>query len=146
MSTPVNYQQALDALTRLLAGRDYSRQELREKLGRQFDSELVEKVLLSADDGGWLPAENEVAEKAKAILAAKLKSRRYIDAQLAKRGLPAQAWDEDEELAKIRRLVEKKFGSGSLSYEEKAKAYRFLRYRGFDDGGIRKVLNYGVEE
>jgi SOS response regulatory protein OraA/RecX len=137
------YARALDALTRYLALRDHSLYELRTKLGRRFEPELVEKLLNEAELNGWLTPEEQIAERLALSLARRHKSQMYIDGQLRQRGLPPVKTEAEGagELESIRHLVERKFGTGPLSYDDKGKAYRFLKYRGFKDSAIRQVLN-----
>jgi SOS response regulatory protein OraA/RecX len=110
-------------------------------LSRRFDAELVERLLTEADENGWLAPEEQIAERLVLALQRRQKSGRYIEAQLMKRRLPKVKREEETEEEIIRGLVERKFGIEKLSFEEKAKAYRFLKYRGFADRMIRKVLN-----
>jgi SOS response regulatory protein OraA/RecX len=85
---------AFELLTRLLATRDHSVYELKMKLARRFDPQLIEHVL-----------------------------------------------EGEAELDKMRHLLERRFGSVSdMDRETHAKAYRFLRFRGFADRWIRQVL------
>ncbi|MGE0527770.1 MAG: regulatory protein RecX [Bdellovibrionales bacterium] len=146
------YARAQDALTRYLALRDHSRFELRTKLLRRFPPEVVDRVLAEADENGWLPSEEIMAKRAVESYERKLKSRRYIEGQLRKRGLPVpdattasefepEVEEESVEVQKARALVERKFGAHKLSFEERAKAFRYLKYRGFEDRWIRQVLS-----
>lgn len=135
------YARALDSLTRYLALRDHSLYELKTKLLRRFDPDLVDRLLKEAGENGWLTPEEQVAERLVLALERRSKSRRYIEAQLMKRRLPKAKFEDENEEDNVRKLVERKFGTEKLSYEEKAKAYRFLKYRGFADRMIRKVLN-----
>jgi SOS response regulatory protein OraA/RecX len=129
-------------MNRYLALRDHSRFELQQKLLRRFEAEVVDKVLAEAEERGWLPSEEAVAVQIAAMYARQNKSRRYIEGQLRKRRLPVPAADGDAEVEKVRALLERRFGPpGDLSFEERAKAFRFLKYRGFDDRWIKQVLN-----
>ncbi len=125
-----------------MALRDHSRFELKTKLERRFESSLVEFVLTEAAKKGLLLNEDKVAENLIMSLTRKFKSHRYIEAELERRRLPSLPRPEaGEDLEKIRRLVARKFGVKRLSLEDKAKAYRFLKYRGFEDHAIKQVLN-----
>ncbi len=136
------YALALDQLTRYLTVRDHSRFELQQKLAKKFDLTLIEQVLAEAGANGLIAPEEEISERAERALRGRLKSRAYIEGQLRKRGLPVPAGDPELEIATARALVEKKFGPATeLSYDDKGKAYRFMKYRGFDDHTIRMVLN-----
>jgi SOS response regulatory protein OraA/RecX len=133
---------ALESLARYLAMRDHSEAELRTKMRRRFDLDVIEKALEFARSREWLTAPEKLAKKATEELNRRKKSHRYIQNALRKRGLPATRAESSEEMEKIRQLLRSKFvEAAELSYEEKANAYRFLRYRGFEDALIRKVLN-----
>lgn len=136
------YTRARDRISRYLALRDHSRYELQQKLSRFFSEEIVARVLNEAESHGWIAPEEVIAERAAKALSRKCKSQRYIEGALRKRRLPIPPRDTENEIDKIRQLVERKFGpAAELSFEEKAKAFRFLKYRGFDDRSIRQVLN-----
>lgn len=133
---------ALESLARYLAMRDHSEAELRTKMRRRFEMDVIEKALEYARERDLLVAPEKLAQRATDELHRRKKSHRYIQNMLRKRGLPATPKNSDGEIEKIRELVRSRFvEGGDLSYEEKAKAYRFLKYRGFDDALIRKVLN-----
>ena len=136
------YAQALDLLTRYLTLREHSRHELREKLARRFEPDLIERALAAADKNGWLPQESAIAAHAALVWQRKLKSRQYIEEQLRKRQLPLPPADDEIEVTTVRTLVERKFGQPEkLSADERARALRFLTYRGFDERTIGMVLN-----
>jgi len=139
--TADNFRRALDTVARLLALRDHSLHELRQKLARRYEEALIESVLVEAEARNWLLNEQDVAKRLCEQLGRRGKSRGYINAQLRKRRLPEVAMAGEDELQKARELLVKKFGAEKLSYEDKGKAYRFLKYRGFEDQWIRKALN-----
>ena len=136
-----DYERALEALTRYLTVRDHSKYELQEKLERRFATTLVQELLNEAEQRGWLGSERDVAARLVLSLEHRKKSNRFIERELRKRQLPVPSLDADKELDTMRMLVTRKFGIEKLSYEDKAKAYRFLRYRGFPDPAIEQVLN-----
>lgn len=141
------FEKALENLARYLAMRDHSEQELRTKLERRYSPEVTEKTIAFAVERELLAAPEILAERATRDLNRRRKSHLYIQSLLKKRGLPATAVNTDEELEKIRRLLNSKFGSAQeLAYEEKQKAHRFLKYRGFEDALIHKVLNEKLAE
>lgn len=140
------YQKALNKAADLLARRNHSEKELREKMSRFFEPELIDRVIEEAWERHWLLPPEELAENAAKSWSRSNKSARYIREQLKKRGLPPVDVDEDEELQKMRTLLEKKFRlsdpeSANLNYEDRVKAYRYLKYRGFADSLIRKVIH-----
>jgi SOS response regulatory protein OraA/RecX len=141
-TTKSQYAQALDLLTRYLALRDHSRYELQSKLSKRFEPEIVSQVLAEAEAAGWIAEDAVIAERAARSWRNKLKSRRYIEGQLKKRHLPLPARDPESEMQTARALLEKRFGPArELSFDDKGKAYRYMKYRGFDDRTIRMVLN-----
>lgn len=136
------YARALDLLTRYMALRDHSRHELQQKMSKRFELSLIQQVIADADANGWIPPEEVIAERAARAWSSRLKSRRYIEGQLRKRHLPLPPRDLETETANARELLERKYGPPSaLSFDDKGKAYRFMKYRGFDDRTIRMVLN-----
>jgi regulatory protein len=134
------FNRALDSVARFLAMRDHSQHELKTKLKRRFEEPLVEAVVAEAEARGWLIPEERIAENLVAALERRGKSFAYIQLQLRKRRLPVPAMNSENEIEKARQLLVKKFGEEKLSYEDKAKAFRFLKYRGFPDSAIRKAM------
>lgn len=132
---------AIDSIARYLALRDHSQYELKTKLARRYEDQVIRDAMGEAEARGWLSDEALIAERLVGVLARKNKSRRYIEAQLRKRRLPVVGLNGDGELEKARELLVRKFGEEKLNFEDKARAFRFLRNRGFEDKWIRKVLN-----
>jgi SOS response regulatory protein OraA/RecX len=138
---------ALESLARHLAARDHSELELRQKLRRRFEKDIVDQALNFALERNWLLEPEKLAVRATEEFSRRKKSHRYIQDQLRRRGLPPTAANDDAELTKMRGLLQRKFGSAiDLAYEENAQAFRFLKYRGFQDALIRKVLNEKLDE
>ncbi len=138
---------AIEHLTRYLAARDHSEPELRTKLKRLFSPALIDQAIGYAKERNWLLAPEILAEKAAREFGRRKKSHRYIQGQLRRKGLPSTQCQGDEEIEKMRQLLKGKFGGDAiLNDEEKAKAYRFLKYRGFEDALIRKVLHEKPED
>lgn len=140
------FQRALNKAADILARRNHSEKELREKMGKFFEPDLIDKVIQEAWERHWLLPPEELAKNAAKSWSRSNKSARYIREQLKKRGLPPVEADEEEELQKMRTLLMKKFRltdleNLQLDYDERVKAFRYLRYRGFSDGLIRKVIH-----
>jgi regulatory protein len=137
-----SFDRALEALTRYLSVRDHSRFELQTKLERRFDASTVAEVLVYAARKRLLLKEQTVAENLVEQLVRKHKSQRFIESELGKRHLPVPALPAaEQDLLNARFLLQRKFGVQPLSLEDQAKAYRFLKYRGFDERAIQQVLN-----
>lgn len=133
---------ALASVMRHIARRDHSRHELQTKLCRRFPPETVEEVLAEAERRGWLKPDDEIAARAALTLHRRLKGRGYIEGQLRKRRLPVPSTDATLEKEKARTLLHRKFGAATLqSQADRARAARYLSYRGFDPRTIRQVLN-----
>src|SRR4051812_45582439 len=98
-------QKALDSLSRYLAGRDHSELEIRQKLKRRYEAEVIEQAIQYAKDRDLLLAPEKLAAKATAEFARRRKSHQYIQGQLRKKGLPATNSDSDQELEKMRTLL-----------------------------------------
>lgn len=141
-----NLAQVMDQLVRLLARRDHSECELKQKLTKFFAHELVDKAIHMAHSHRWLADENELAQRVAKTLSEKKKGQNYIRHYLRRKGLPAVEMDAEMELEKAHQLLTQKFGSEELSrwgldLKTKQKAYRFLMNRGFEDHTIRKALS-----
>lgn len=133
---------ARDRISWYLAQRDHSRFELRTKLSRAFPPEIVDQVMNEAEEHRLIAPEDEIAARMALSLQRRNKSRMYIEGQLRKKRLPLPAFDDEAELESVRTVLERKFGPAhELSFEQRTKAYRFLKYRGFKDRWIRQVLN-----
>lgn len=133
----------------LLARRDHSEKELRQKLKGKFTSEEIDLAVEYGKQGRWIPDTVEtrsvLAEKMAGALHRKGKGIRYINGYLAEKGLPPVAADPMEELEKARALVDNKFSDVETSdrkkaAKQKAKIGNFLMSRGFDMEVVRKVI------
>ena len=145
MTTPSDRQNdsqvALNNLIRYLAIRDHSRLELRQKLSARFTPEAVDTAIRHAEAQGLLTSEEEIADRLVESFRRRMKSPRYIQVQLEKRGLPERQLDEESELLAIRELLRRKFGEGGLPDARQPEIIRFLKFRGFHDRAIKQVLN-----
>ena len=129
----------------ILARRDHSEKELREKLNGKFPSDEVESAIEFAKSKGWIPESEEdqmrLSQKIADDLKRKGKGHEYINQYLEQKGLAPVPFDPAEELEKARQLVENKFSDmKQMDQKQKAKAGRFLSARGFDLETVRKVI------
>lgn len=138
---------AFNTIMNLLARRDHSERELRQKLRRrEFSSEEIERALEKARTQNWMADPEKLAERWAEQLHRKSKGIHYINSSLSEKGLPPVARDESLELEKALKLIKNKYSDFSnFSREEKAKAARFLASRGFDSTTVRKVMHYEEE-
>ncbi|NCN40024.1 regulatory protein RecX [bacterium] len=140
------FSEALKKAADLLARRNHSEKELREKLSSFYDRDLIDQVVSEAQRKQWLLSPKELAEQAAKTWARANKSAKYIEEQLTRRGLAPVGWLEEDEINKIRTLLAKKFKLSEddiidLDEKVRVKAYRFLMYRGFSEEIIRKVIH-----
>ena len=131
----------------LLAGRDFGRRELAERLARKgYPKSLIEPVLaeLVADQS---LKEDRYVEQFVTQHASRGQGPMRIRMELRERGVEPAAieqalqeaeadWVESARVARRRR-----FGSGApRDFRERAKQARFLQYRGFSSEQIRAAL------
>lgn len=132
----------------LLARREHSEHELREKLEAHFcqnedgdekASEAIDAALQHARLKNWLPDPQELAMEVAEQLRRKGKGAAYINQYLEQKGLPFVSSSDENELEKAQELVKTKYRDIS---DEKTKhqAARFLASRGFDEEIVRKVV------
>lgn len=129
----------------LLARRDHSEKELREKLKkRDFEVEQIEKALAYAHERNWLGDSARLAQTLAHALHRRGKGIKSINSELAKKGLPRVAADKDLEYKKALALAQKKQQNKKFAdlKDPKVRAglARFLQSRGFPLEIIRKVL------
>lgn len=124
----------------LLARRDHSERELRQKLSKHFSTELIDQAIEHFKERGWLPNTQEqtleLSQKVAGSLHRKKKGLLYINQYLQQKGLPPIAMDESLELEKANALVKNKLAKA----QDRDKLGRFLKSRGFDNSTIRKVI------
>lgn len=131
----------------LLARREHSRAELRQKLRRrQAPAQALEAVLDALEADGLL-SEERFVEAFVAQQLARGKGPVAIEHGLRERGVSAStlaralARVEEDWAALARREREKRFGaSPPSSLRERARQARFLRSRGFSGEQIHRVL------
>ncbi len=135
------YQKALDKVSYYLSVRDHTLKELNTKLCRKFSPEVVGQVLEKAIDLNWITSPKEMAAKVKDTLDMKRKGFLYISQYLRQKGLPAVDKNEEIEIEKACDIINQHFKQPEgLSYDEKHKALRLLKNRGFDLETINKVI------
>lgn len=132
---------------RYLVRREYSRQELAQKLSTNAnasDSQELETVLDELEQKGFLSAQR-VVEQTAHLRRARYGSQRIIH-ELKTRGIDAHLIDEivptlqatENETAST--VWQKKFGRLPATREEYAKQMRFMMSRGFSVETVRKIL------
>jgi SOS response regulatory protein OraA/RecX len=139
---------ALDAVMDHLGRRNHSERELHTKLKGKYSEVEITEAIIFAQEHGWMLNAESLAEQTTNALHRKKKGFLFIQRYLRQKGLPATARDTDAELEKVRRLVDRRYGSRAELKADRMlmlKARRFLLSRGFQDDVIRKVLNESEE-
>ena len=128
---------------RLLARREHSRRELSRKLAAHAESgEALEQLLDALEAKKQLSDERFAAERARVL------SRKYgaarIRQDLKARGVMDAAVPEpsmEEEKARARAILDRKYREPVTSREDRAKRMRFLQSRGFSMEIIFSLLS-----
>ena len=136
----------------LLAGRDFGRRELAERLTRKgYPAALVETVLaeLAADKS---LSEERFVEQFVSQHAARGQGPMRIRVELRERGIESPAIEQalDDTTAdwieSARQARRRRFGAAPPGdFRERAKQARFLQYRGFSSEQIRAALGPGED-
>jgi regulatory protein len=130
----------------IVARRDHSEKELRQKLREKFSDEedsqgIIDEAIEFAKDNRWLGDPVALAHRLAEMLHRRNKGIFYINNYLKEKGLPAVEVDRQIELEKALAIVKNKFEENhKFSREDKAKVGRLLATRGFDSETVRKVI------
>lgn len=135
------------AAVRLLAVREHSVRELREKLRRKYgDAAVIADVLHDLQSRGLL-SDERFTEQYVSMRSRKGYGPVRIRVELLERGISGElidAWLDDSPSVWSASLIEvtsQRFGESSAeSQQEQAKRARFLQHRGFPESMIRRYL------
>lgn len=132
----------------LLAIRDHSEKEVREKLALKYSEDICEKAMAWALKQSWFTSSDLLHNKIVENLNRKKKGQFAINKKLEDLGLEKVHIDPEIELEKALLSVETKFEKDmfeGLDYKstqkETARVLRFLISRGFDSDIAQKTLN-----
>jgi regulatory protein len=144
-SRPHPEASARNTMMDILARRNHTEKEMRDKLSGKFTSEEIDLAIEFGKIKGWFAASAADLQSRSEEMAAHLKSKGkgqvYINQYLEEKGLNPVKMDPEQELEKALELVENKFSDmENMDAKEKAKVGRFLVSRGFDIEIIRKVI------
>jgi regulatory protein len=135
------------AAMNLLARREYSAQELRQKLSQKSsDQNLIEQVIQGLIDDG-LQSDERFTEAFTKMRLNQGKGSTKVRFELKQKGISSRLIDiyvdtgNDQWQEALTHLIERRF-SGQLANDphEKAKQLRFLQSRGFTLEQIRRVM------
>ncbi|MBD3669470.1 MAG: regulatory protein RecX [Gammaproteobacteria bacterium] len=132
---------------KLLGSREHSRLQLKRKLSRGFDEDLVELVLDELAGEG-LQSDERYAESFVRSRIDRGHGPIRIANELREHGVDELLIDtyldfsRPDWVERAREVRDKRFGEGiEADYEQRAKQARFLQYRGFTSEQIRRVLD-----
>lgn len=125
----------------LLARRDHSEAELRERLAADFSAADIDDALEHARERRWLPEADALAGRLAESLHRQGRGIEFINRKLEEKGLPPVPADDELELEKALRLAETKRPEGELDRAAREKIGRYLLSRGFEDEIVRKVIH-----
>jgi SOS response regulatory protein OraA/RecX len=133
--------QALEKIAYYLGRRDHSELELKNKLKRRFDDQIIQKALKMATEKNWLKKPEELAKSLSYRLQKRNKGTNYIKNYLKKIGLPDSPPLEEDQILSCLDLLTTKFPEWkNFDYLQKQKPARFLLNRGFSMGVVKTVL------
>ena len=142
MPARISYQQAMNTAVRILANRDHSKYELKQKLRqRGFTRKVIDTVMLKCERFNYIN-DSRTARVYISQLKRKCFGKRYIRMALKKKRLNGTAienilqenYSDADELEKAGKLLEKKMEAFEREADQKKrreKMYRFLYARGF---------------
>lgn len=140
-----------NAALNILARREHSQSELTAKLEKKFpeEGEAIQDILQRLVDTG-LQSDKRYAEMWLRSQIAKNRGPIRIRFEARQKGVEALVSEliessEHDWFEAAKSLVERKFPSG-LTFDTKAKAYRFLSYRGFSNDMIQYAVNANPSE
>lgn len=150
----------MDELTRakhralyILERCDRTEQELRTKLSRNYEPEIVEEAIRYVKQYDYINDKRYAVNYLKS--RCQIKSRRQVEQELLyKKGISrdileeaSQETEAQDESLLIRRWMEKKhFSPEAATQEEQRKLYQFLMRRGFQSEDILKELRNKEKE
>lgn len=125
----------------LLARRNHSELELRQKLSRDYTEDDIADAIAFAQESKWMAPPEELSIRVAEELGRKCKGHRYINQFLKAKGLPPVEKDTVSELRRASEIVATKMRKpGPYDHDEQKKIHRLLANRGFDDDTIRRVF------
>lgn len=131
----------------LLARREHSAKELKDKLGRRFDGALEIEAVVSVLSEEGLQSDQRFAESFCRQRIASGYGPMRIKMELVQRGIDQTATEavlcsaQADWLALCELAREKKFGDLPGDAKERARQQRFLYYRGFSPSLINEILS-----
>ena len=144
---------AKDRALTLLAMRDHSAKELRDKLGRKLEAESADRAVARMEQLGLIDDGRFAASYAAELVTRRRYGRRRAVYELIRKGIGREAAEEavdalDADPAEgARALLRQKFPRGLVDEADRRRAVSALQRRGYDWEDIRRALDtYGMDE
>lgn len=150
-----SHQKAMNTAVRILANRDHSKYELKQKLQqRGFESRSINSVMAECERFGYID-DRRTAGVYILQLKRKCFGKRYIRQALKKKHMSGAAFEkilsenypEVDEYEHAGRLMQKKMKTFARETDHKKrsdKIYRFLYSRGFNPAVIRDIVKKSI--
>ncbi len=138
--------QAKRKIMDLLSKRDHSEFEIREKLKRRTETDVMNQALAWAHENNWIPAEEKMQNQVVQSMGLRKKGQNAINLKLKKMGLKPVKSDPEIEFENCLRALETKYKRDILEnlkflefQKQKAKITRFLLGKGFNHSTIQNA-------
>ena len=141
-NTDLDEFKAFERLMQILALRDHSVLELREKLLRKgFSPSAVESAIAQADEYNYLRDPNELSALYTEQLDRRFKSHQEITAKLLSKGLPLSTKSDEKEVHKCVELLKKRSNLIEIDSVQKNKLMASLARKGFSYDHIKRAFD-----
>ncbi len=143
----MSFTEAKKKLMDLVARREHSEKELREKLTPHFSSEIVDSTILWGYECKYIASAEALQTQLAEQLSKRGKGIKQINQKLQALGLTGIKADAEEELAKARKLALAKWDATDFAdldsaeaHKLKTKVMRFLIGRGYESAVVSSIL------
>ena len=144
----VIYEKAKNTAVKFLGYRARSKKELRDKLIKDYDENITDKVISMLEKYGYVNDEEYAKAYVRDCLNLKGWGQKRISLELTKRGIDkniiekALPKENTEQLELIEKLLTKRLkGNTNIDFKEKKKHFDYLARRGFLPSDILEVFD-----
>ena len=138
----VIYEKAKNTAVKFLGYRARSKKELRDKLIKDYDEDITNKVISMLEKYGYVNDEEYARAYIRDCLNLKGWGQKRIALELTKRGIDKSIIENTEQLDLIEKLLTKRLkGNTNIEVKEKKKHFDYLARRGFLPSDILEVFD-----
>lgn len=144
----VIYEKAKNTAVKFLGYRARSKKELRDKLIKDYDEDITNKVISMLEKYGYVNDEEYAKAYVRDCLNLKGWGQKRISLELTKRGIDKNIIEKSlpkentEQLELIEKLLTKRLkGNTNIDFKEKKKHFDYLARRGFLPSDILEVFD-----